>query len=180
MSAVALLSRLQDAGVTIAADGDNIRLWGPKAALGDALITELRAHKAELLDLLRTPARSSEAIIAEWRAAIAGVSTDLLEVSKLKTVSLRLLDGPNVAAAIENEWNEVSLFGIHGGRYPKERLDSWGLTALLAWGTHSYTIEDFSRDVCTLRTRSGSVLRQPRMRANFDHAVPWWTHPAFG
>ena len=61
MSASALLARLKEAGVTVEAEGGNLRLKGPKAALGNEVLTELRANKAELLDALKispAPARS--------------------------------------------------------------------------------------------------------------------------
>jgi len=178
MTAHDVLKRALAAGVTLAADGAQLRLQAEKKPPSE-LIEELRAHKAEILDLLRTPPRSPEGLITAWRASIACVATDLPEVSRLKTVSLRFLDGSNVAAAIENEWNEVSLFGVHRGGYPKERLDCWGLTAFLAWGTHSYTIQAFTREECSLLTRSGSLLKLQRVRPNHDQATSFWTHPAF-
>ncbi len=116
-------------------------------------------------------------LISEWRAAIARVGTDQLDIAKLKTVSLRFLDTPDAVAAIENDWDEIALFGVHEGPSPKERLDTWGLVPFLAWGVHRYTIATVSRDACVLKTSRGASLRQPRMRANFGKAVPWWTHP---
>jgi hypothetical protein len=85
MSASALLARLKEAGVTVEPEGGNLRLKGPKAALGKEVLTELRANKAELLDALKTPpapARSQEGVIAEWRAVIGGVATDQINIGQ--------------------------------------------------------------------------------------------------
>ena len=180
MSASALLSRLEEAGVTVEAEGGNLRLKGPKAALGNEVLTELRANKAELLDALKTPpapARSYEGVIAAWRAEIVSVATDQVDIAKLKTVSLRFLDSPGAVAAISCGWDAVSLFGVHRGPAPHERLDAWGLIPAQAWGVLRCSIVNFDRDACVLRTSRGATLRQPRLRANFDQAVPWWMHP---
>ena len=117
------------------------------------------------------------AVIAEWRTAIASVKSDRPEIEKLKTASLRFLDGPDAAAAVDNGWDAISLFGMHEGNAPKERIDAWGLVLFLAWGVHRCTVETIDQKVCALRTRSGAVQSQPRFRANFDEAVPWWQHP---
>jgi hypothetical protein len=177
-AAAAILTRLRTAGVSIAVAGGKVLLNGPEEALGDDILDEVRTHKPEILELLKTPELSPEGLITEWRASIAGVHTDLLEVAKLKTVSLRFLDSANVAAAIDAGWNATSLFGVHRGGYQKERLDAWGLTAFLAWGTHSHTIQAFTREECSLLTRSGSLLKLQRVRPNHDQAVPFWMHPA--
>ncbi len=179
MSASALLARLKEAGVTVEPEGGNLRLKGPKAALGKEVLTELRANKAELLDALKTPpapARSQEGVIAEWRAVIGGVATDQINIAKLKTVSLRFLDSSDAAAAIACGWDVVNLFGVHHGPAPHERLDAWGLIPAQVWGVLRCLIVKFERDACLLRTPRGALLRQSRLRANFDQAVPWWMH----
>jgi TubC N-terminal docking domain len=179
MSASALLARLKEAGVAVEAEGGDLRLKGPKAALGNQVLTELRANKAELLDTLKTlpaPVRSHEGMIAEWRAAIVSVETNQIDIAKLKTVSLRFLDSPDAFAAVSCGWDAVNLFGVHRGLAPHERLDAWGLVPAQVWGVHRYSIVNFERDACLLRTRRGATLCQPRLRANFDQAVPWWMH----
>ena len=80
--------------------------------------------------------------------------------------------------ALAAGWDEVALFGVHGGEAPRERLDRWGVLPFLSWGTHTYSIVGFERDFCLLRTSGGSELRQQRHRANFDAAVVWWLHLA--
>jgi hypothetical protein len=114
--------------------------------------------------------------IAEWRASISSVRSDLPDIEKLKTVSLRFLDSPEAALALENGWDAVSLFGMHEGQAPKERIDCWGLVLFLAWGVHGCTVETIGQKVCALRTRSGAVQTLPRSRASSDQAAPWWLH----
>ena len=99
------------------------------------------------------------------------------EIEKLKTVSLRFLDSADAIIAVENEWDAVSLFGMHEGKAPRERIDCWGLVLFLAWGIHRAAVETIDQKVCALRTTSGAVQTQPRNRANLDKAVPWWLHP---
>jgi hypothetical protein len=57
-AALDVLKRAKLAGVTLAADGDQLRLKAPKEPPPE-LIVELRAHKAELLALLAAPANDS-------------------------------------------------------------------------------------------------------------------------
>jgi hypothetical protein len=179
MSASALLAQLKEAGVSVEAEGGNLRLKGPKAALGNEVLTELRANKAELLNALKispAPARSRQGATAAWRAAIGSVGTDQVHIAKLKTLSLRFLDSHDAIAAVACGWDAVSLFGVHRGPAPHERLDAWGLIPAQAWGVLRCFIEHFDCDACLLRTPRGATLCQPRLRANFDQAVPWWMH----
>lgn len=173
MSAAALLSRLKKAGVHVAAEDGQLKLDGPKAALGEEVLDELRQAKPELLKLL---SRSEHPLIAEWRAAIEQTEPATPEGQKLKEVSLDFLDSEDAAAAIENGWDAVSLFGVHKGRAPKARIDAWGLVLFLAWGVHGCRVESVDEKVCALRTRAGVAQQQPRDRANFDQAIPWWQH----
>jgi hypothetical protein len=115
--------------------------------------------------------------IAEWRATIERVSSELPDIVRLKEASLRFLDSPDAVTAVVNEWDAVSLFGMHAGEVPKERIDCWGLVLFLAWGVHAYSVDVLDQKVCAIRTRSGAVLQQPRRRANHDEALPWWEHP---
>jgi len=173
MSAAAILSRLEEAGVSVAAVDGQLKLSGPKAALSDAVLNELRLAKPELLELLNKPA-----VIKGWLSEIEGVEPASMEWQRLKSASLNFLACHDAVVAIENGWNAVSLFGVHKGVAPKERVDCWGLVLFLAWGVHSCTVETIGEKVCALRTKTGAVQSQPRLRANFDQAVPRWGHPA--
>jgi|SRR5208337_1771592 len=182
MSASTLLTRLKKAGVKIAVADGQLKLNGPKSALNEDVLNELRAIKAELIKLLsatepiKQPQPSGN-IVADWRAEVALVKPNRPEIDKLKAVTLRFLDSPDAIAAVENGWDAVSLFGMHEGDCPKERIDCWGLVLFLAWGVHRCTVETVDQKVCALRTRSGAVQTLRRGRANFDEAVPWWQHP---
>jgi hypothetical protein len=118
------------------------------------------------------------AAIEAWRLEIAAVpQTGIPGFDKLATVSLRFLGSDWATKALAADWDETALFAVHEGKAPQERHDAWGLVPVLAWGVHRCTIETFSRDVCLLRTQRDATLRQPRTRANFDEALPWWRHP---
>ena len=117
------------------------------------------------------------AAVEGWRLAImATPPTGNRDLDKLAAVSLNFLGGGWALKVLGAGWDEVSLFGIHEGNAPRERLDAWGMMSFVAWGTRGYTIEACGRDFCVLRTSSGSTLRLPRMRSNFDAAVPFWRH----
>lgn len=165
MSASTVLTRLKQAGVEIAVADGQLKLKGPKSALNEDVLSELRAIKAELIKLLSAtePASGPDfaSIIAEWRAAILAVRSDLPDIEKLKAVSLRFLDSPEAALALENGWDAVSLFGMHEGQAPRERIDCWGLVLFIAWGIHRSTIETVSEKVCALRASSGGVQNLP-------------------
>jgi hypothetical protein len=123
------------------------------------------------------PRTKAEADIAEWRAAINAVRSNLPDIVKLKRESLRFLDAPEAVAAVESGWDAVNLFGVHECNAPKERVGGWGLVLFLAWGAHKCTVEAIETDVCRLRTKSGAIQSQQRRKAEHDHAVPWWQHP---
>ena len=172
MSAAAVLSRLKRAGVHVAAEGGQLKLDGPKTALCDEVLSELRQLKPELMKLLNRPE------LAEWRAAIEQVEPAGPAWQRLKDASLDFLASHDAVVAIENGWDAVDLFGVHKGTAPKERIDCWGLVLFLAWGVHRCTIETIGERVCALRTKTGAVQSQPRSRANRNEAIPWWQHPA--
>ena len=177
MSAADMLSRLKRAGVRITAENGQLKLDGPKTALGEEVLGELRLAKPELLKLLSRPENPT---IVEWRAAVEQATPVTPAGHKLKETSSLFLDSEDATAAIENGWDAVSLFGLHKGSALKERIDAWGLVLFLAWGVHGCRVESVNEKVCALRTRTGVAQRQPRDRANFDQAIPWWRHPAIG
>ncbi|HEY0604579.1 MAG TPA: condensation domain-containing protein, partial [Herpetosiphonaceae bacterium] len=53
MTTVEFLAQLQDLGVKLWVEGDRLRYRGSKEALTPALMSELVARKADLLDLLK-------------------------------------------------------------------------------------------------------------------------------
>ena len=56
MSAAALLEDLFGRGVKVWADGDELRCKGPKKALTPEVLAQLKAHKAEIIARLVSPA----------------------------------------------------------------------------------------------------------------------------
>ena len=155
--------------VKIATRGSALALW------------QAEWVKAELIALLSAtepaPASRANTVIAEWRSAIASVKPSRPEIDKLKTVSLRFLDSADAVVAVEHGWDAVSLFGMHEGNAPKQRVGCWGLVLFIAWGVHGCTVETIGQKVCALRTRSGAVQTLRNNRAASDEAVPWWQHP---
>jgi hypothetical protein len=80
MSTPELLSELDRLGVRLEADGDRLR-YSPRSALTPELFARLKAHKAELLALLRgaltVPADIDLAdAAAVWQAALARLAGD--------------------------------------------------------------------------------------------------------
>jgi hypothetical protein len=119
------------------------------------------------------------AVIEAWLAEIeAAPETKLLGFDKLRAFSLRFLASEWPMKALAAGWCEIGLFGVHECAAPRERLDAQGLVPLIAWGMLGCTILGLDRHAAALRTRQGSTLHQPRMRANFDAALVWWAHPA--
>jgi hypothetical protein len=180
MNAAAVLTQLKAAGVHVAVADGKLELEGPKDALSEDVLNELRAIKAELIRFLSAsdpePASQVEDVIAEWRDAVRAVRSDKPDIMKLKATSLRFLDSPDAVAAVANGWDVLSLFGMHFGQAPKMRVDCWGIVLFIAWGVHGCTVETIDAKVCALRTRAGAVQRKPRLHGNFDDAIPWWEH----
>ena len=50
----ALINNLARLGVTLVSDGDRLRYY-PKDAVGPELVTRLREHKAEVLEIMANP-----------------------------------------------------------------------------------------------------------------------------
>lgn len=55
MTAVELLTELRTRGAMVTAMGDRLRIEAPQGSIGPDLVTELSAHKAELLAALSAP-----------------------------------------------------------------------------------------------------------------------------
>jgi hypothetical protein len=68
MDGLSLLHEARAAGLVVTAEGETLRIVGPKRA--DSLARRLLAHKAELMHALtypRTPSIRVEDLDAEWR-----------------------------------------------------------------------------------------------------------------
>jgi len=116
-------------------------------------------------------------VIASWRSkVIAAPKTEIHGFGKLAAVSIKFLASEWPMKALEAGWDDLGLFAVHEGSAPRERLDAQGLVPLITWGVLGCTILGLNRHAAALRTQQGSTLHQPRVRANFDQAVPWWRH----
>jgi hypothetical protein len=70
VTAAKIVRALRDRGVTLAADGNQLRFRGPKGAVTPRLLQELRDRKAEVLEFLRGSARRP------WRNRRSGRFTE--------------------------------------------------------------------------------------------------------
>ena len=59
MSSLAFLQTLRSYGIELTADREQLRYRAPKGVMTPALLTQIQAHKAELLALLREPAANT-------------------------------------------------------------------------------------------------------------------------
>ena len=77
-----LLTRVEDLGIVLCAEGDRIR-FRPKDAVPAGLLEELLGHKAELLELLRVRASS-----------VAGAVPGKVEAKKWPLTAAQILEMP--------------------------------------------------------------------------------------
>lgn len=135
-AALDVLKRAKLAGVTLAADGDQLRLKAPKEPPPE-LIEELRAHKAELLALLAAPAndafsawvspsplplsieRAAERIAA-WLHAIDRLPKACVpRGARLRALTSDFALGPWAYPSVQSGWSDVQLFALDGGLIPE-------------------------------------------------------------
>ena len=133
MTAAAILTRLNDAGIAIRVEGDKLKLRGK---VTKELLGEVAQVKPDIIRLLTaTP-------LAAWRAKIAGLpslrATSDIEaladyrMEKLRDTALTFLDGPLAQQAIDAGWDATQQFGINPDA-PARRYGAWGLVVFLAW-----------------------------------------------
>ena len=96
--------------------------------------------------------------LAEWRAAISVVRSDLPDIVKLKRESLRFLDSPDAFAAVETIGTRSAYSACMKGELPKCASITWGLVLFLAWGVHSCTVENNRAEgLCSAHSIRGST-----------------------
>lgn len=114
--------------------------------------------------------------IAEWRAAIDAVRSDLPDIARLKEASLRFLNSPDAVTAVENGWDAISLFGVSAGTDWATNGAAWGLIPWLAIvGFHHGAIA-FNGDTAIIETAGACVLCHRRFQPAREAAVPFWEH----
>ncbi len=142
MIAAELIRTVEQAGGHLEPDGDGLVVEAPMP-LSESIMTELRAHKAEVIDFLTRPVarvvllHCPPGVPEEWVQGVA----DLLAMARpascpdAKWQALRedayhfLRD--HAARAHELGWTALDLFGVHRTR-PWVRFDVLGLVPLLA------------------------------------------------
>ncbi|KAI93430.1 hypothetical protein T281_16740 [Rhodomicrobium udaipurense JA643] len=174
MTARALLTRASAKGVELAVAEGKLRM---KGAASPALLAELREHKADIIALLSAPS-ITPASIADWRAKAEAVAAADTAWRMLKDVTLAFLDTAEAEEAARLGWDAVSLFGVHAGSAPRQRVDCWGLAVHLAWSVFHLEISGLREDACTLKTGSGAAQTLRRHHPNHADALPWWRHAA--
>jgi hypothetical protein len=122
--ASAILTRLRDAGVTVAVADGQLKLKGPKSALGEDVLSELRAHKPALLQILaRAAPLDLDAIagrIEAWLRAMDRLPRACgIESQRLKAITLDFAFGCWAYDAVRLGWTDGQLFALDGGLIPE-------------------------------------------------------------
>ncbi len=180
MLAADLIRIVEKAGGHVEPDGDGLVVEAPEP-LPEPIMTELRAHKAEVIDFLtRTVARvvllhCPLGVPEAWTQGVA----DLLAMAQLascpdaKWQTLRedayhfLRD--HAARARQLGWTALDLFGVHRER-PWVYFDCMGLVPLLNGGK-VVTLSDFE---AVIEKPSGARMTFRRRARVPDETCPVW------
>ena len=144
MQAAELVRAVERAGGRLEPDGDGLMVEAPEP-LPEAIMTELRAHKAEVINFLTRPIarvvllHCPPGVPEAWVQGVA----DLLALScpalcpaerwqTLREEAYTFLRD-HAARAHELGWSVLDLFGVHPVK-PWVRFDSMGLVPLLGGG----------------------------------------------
>ena len=170
MIAADLIRNVEQAGGHLEPDGDGLVVEAPKP-LPESIMTELRAHKAEVINFLTRPVAKvvllhcPPGVPEAWTQGVA----DLLAMSRpascpdAKWQALRedaytfLRD--HAARAHEVGWTGVDLFGVHRVK-PWARLDVMGLVPLLRGRRITALVESWA----AISAHGGSELTYRRGR----------------
>ena len=141
MLAVDLIRTVERAGGHLEPDGDGLVVEAPEP-LPEPIMTELRAHKAEVIDFLTRPVarvallHCPPGVPEAWTQGVA----DLLAMARpascpdakwqaLREDAYHFLQD-HTACAHQLGWTALDLFGVHPVK-PWERFDCMGLVPLL-------------------------------------------------
>ncbi len=92
----------------------------------------------------------------------------------LKTKALAFLDTPWAAQAASAGWDAVQLFGLYPPA-PRNRYGAQGLVTLLAWTVFRCEFVMLDAEHASFRTKSGALLRKPRVLPETEISQPFWT-----
>lgn len=172
MSAVAaVLAHLKAAGVSIAVADGQIKLKGPRGALDDGVLNELRRIKSELLEFLKaveaapgpTPPIDRDAIAARiesWLAAMDRLPKACgSQAAKLKVITQDFALGPWAAEFVRLGWSDGDLFALDGGLIPET-------------SRRALYFRKVGADAVSLINERAAFEDWPRPDAG--DALPWW------
>ena len=141
MIAADLIRTVERAGGHLEPDGDGLVVEAPKP-LPEPIMTELRAHKAEVIDLLTRPVARVVLLhcppgvpeawtqgVADLRAMARPASCPDAKWQTLREDAYRFLRD-HAARAHGLGWTALDLFGVHPAK-PWARFDAMGLVPLL-------------------------------------------------
>ncbi len=177
MMAADLIRTVEQAGGHLEPDGDALVVEAPEP-LPEPIMTELRAHKAEVIDFLTRPVarvvllHCPPGVPETWTQGVA----DLLAMARsascpaerwetLREDSYRFLRDW-AAQAHQLGWTAPDLFGINR-RAPLARLDHSGLVPLL----QGREIEALADTRATIKTASGGTLAYRRSEGGVARLV---------
>jgi hypothetical protein len=117
------------------------------------------------------------ATIQEWRTAITDLpAANSREADKLVGKALAFLDGEAIDAALDADWDAVSLFGVDAGPDWAGHGAAWGLIPWLSLANFWHGAISFSGDTATVETSGACVLTHKRFQPARDCATPFWLH----
>lgn len=168
-AALGILKRAQAAGLTLTADGDQLRLKAARKPEGE-LLEALKEHKAELLALLRAEAAKPlfshdevAARIERWLAAVDRLpGANNPAGARLKTFTKDFALGPWAYSCIQAAWTDPELFDINRGLVPE-------------MARRALHFVNVSEDAITLMNGRGSLENWTHKDTN--DACPWWEDP---
>ncbi len=181
MLATDLIRAVEQAGGHLEPDGDGLVVSAPKP-LPEPIMTELRAHKAEVIDFLTRPVarvvllHCPPDVPGEWVQGVA----DLLAMARpascsnvkwqvLREDAYRFLRD-HAARAHELGWTALDLFGVHPVK-PWVRFDHMGLVPLLN-GARVTALSDLE---AVIEKPSGARLTFRRCGQVPSEARPVWS-----
>ncbi len=141
MQAAELIRTVEQAGGHLKPDGDGLVVEAPEP-LPEPIMTELRAHKAEVIDFLTRPVarvvllHCPPGVPAAWTQGVADLLTMACPASCPAARWEALCEGAYrflrdwAAQAHELGWTALDLFGVHPLK-PWARLNAMGLVVLL-------------------------------------------------
>ena len=168
MLAAELIRAVEQAGGHLEPDGDGLVVEAPEP-LPEPIMTELRAHKAEVIDFLTRPVaravllRVPEGVPETWEQGVADMlamapptSYPAEEWAVLREDAYRFLS-VWAAQARALGWTACDLFGIHR-THPWARLDCAGLIPLL----RGREVSALSESQAVIKTGEGRALAYRR------------------